>query len=201
MHLLHIADIVGIIAFALSGYWVAAAHKLDFLGAFILAFLTALGGGVVRDVIVGKIPDALTSNIPALLVLAVVFIAYFMKLHRFFDYQKKHVFILSDTIGLGSFSISGALAALQYELGFFGTLLLALTTAVGGGILRDILLNEVPFILKTGFYGTVALIVGAIVYLLDHFGFINLFTLFLLLLFAIFLRLMAIRRNWRLPKL
>ena len=201
MHLLHVADTIGIVAFALSGYWVAAQHRLDLLGAFIMAFLSALGGGVVRDVVVGRAPYAFVDNLPALLVLGVVGVAYLFRLHRFFDYQHKRVFILSDTIGLVSFSISGAMVALQAGLGFFGVLLLALTTAVGGGILRDILLNEVPFILKTGFYGSIALIVGAGVYMLHLFATFDLLNLGVLMLFGVVLRLWAIERDWRLPKL
>ncbi|BCD62471.1 hypothetical protein NitYY0826_C1347 [Nitratiruptor sp. YY08-26] len=201
MSILEITDYIGIIAFALSGYWVAAQHKLDILGAFIVAFLTALGGGVIRDILTGATPYAFTHTLPAAIVIGVVASAYLLRLQRFFDYQKKLIFLLSDGLGLVSFSISGAMAALSAQFNFFGVMLVALITAVGGGVVRDILLNEIPFILRTGFYGTIAILTGAFIFLFNEIEFLNPYTVTLLFLFSLFLRLWAIFGKWSLPKL
>jgi len=107
----------------------------------------------------------------------------------------------SDSVGLVSFSISGALIGLDAGLNYFGVVLLALITAVGGGILRDVLLNRVPMILKAEFYGTVAIITGTILFLLDVFSYINIFTLSSIFVFGLTLRLLAYFKDWHLPKI
>ena len=201
MGILELADIVGIVAFALSGYWVAARERLDLLGGFITSFLTALGGGVMRDVIVGRLPYAFVEWWPATIVIVVVFFAFFFGLQRFFDYEKKRIFIVSDSVGLAAFSISGALVGLEAGLGFFGVALLALVTAVGGGVLRDILLNRVPLILSSDFYGSVAIVAGCAIYLLDRIGFLGNWSLSILFVILLLLRLIAYRYSWRLPRI
>ncbi|MRI57921.1 MAG: hypothetical protein C6H99_00260 [Epsilonproteobacteria bacterium] len=201
MSILEIADIVGIVAFALSGYWVAARERLDLLGGFISSFLTALGGGVMRDVIVSRPPYAFVDWLPATIVTGVVFIAFFLKLQRFFDYEKRRIFIVSDSIGLVAFSISGALVGIEAGFGFWGVALLALVTAVGGGVLRDILLNRVPLILSSDFYGSVAIVAGGVIYGLERLELLGSISLTLLFLALLFLRIVAYRFGWRLPKI
>ncbi len=201
MSALEIADIIGIICFALSGFLIAVHYKLDILGVFISSFLTALGGGMIRDVLADRTPYVFTTNLPVILIVATVLIALLFKLHKIDDLEGKTAFIISDAIGLVSFSITGSLIAIQNEFNFLGVLILAFLTAVGGGTIRDILINRVPSILVSEFYATVALIIASIVFVLELLEHRSLYSLTIVFIFGVVLRLLAYYRNWHLPKL
>jgi uncharacterized membrane protein YeiH len=111
------------------------------------------------------------------------------------------MFVVSDTIGLVAFSITGALLAINAEYNFFGIVILSFITAVGGGVARDIMINEVPTVLISDFYGSIAVIVALIFGLLELFDYINEFTIIATALFSIALRLVAYKKAWHLPKL
>jgi len=96
-----VAEYIGIIAFAISGFLVGVRNKLDLLGVFISVFLTAFGGGLIRDVIASKAPYTFTHTAPALLVVVLLVIMIYIKLHQKEDIENKAVFIISDSIGLG----------------------------------------------------------------------------------------------------
>jgi len=201
MSALEIADIIGIISFAISGFLIAVHMKLDILGIFISAFLTAFGGGLIRDIIVNKSPFIFTNTLPVTLVFATLFLAIIFKLHKISNLEGKSAFVITDTIGLISFSISGAIIAIDANFNFLGVLLLALLTAIGGGTLRDIVINRIPAVLVSDFYGAVALIVGAIIFILDYFDWVNYINLLITFFFGLALRLIAFYRKWELPKL
>ena len=201
MSALEIADIIGIICFALSGFLIAVHYKLDILGVFIAAFLTALGGGMIRDVLADRIPYVFTTNLPVILVVCTVLIALLFKLHKIADLEGKTTFIISDAIGLVSFSITGSIVAIQNEFNFLGVLILAFLTAVGGGTIRDILINRVPSILVSEFYATIALIIATSIFILEIFELRNLFTLTIVFVCGVLLRLLAYYNNWCLPTL
>jgi uncharacterized membrane protein YeiH len=201
MSALEIADIIGVICFALSGFLISVHYKLDILGVFISSFLTALGGGMIRDVLANRTPYVFTQNLPVILVVTTVFVALLFKLHKIDDLESKSVFIISDAVGLVSFSITGSIIAIQNDFNFLGALILSFLTAVGGGTLRDILINRVPSILVSEFYATVALIVATIVFALQMYDLISLLTLTLVFIFGVALRLLAYYRNWHLPTL
>ena len=201
MSALEIADIIGIICFALSGFMMAVHHKLDILGVFISSFLTALGGGMIRDVLADRTPYVFTTNLPVVLVVGTVLVALLFKLHKIDDLEGKSAFIISDAIGLVSFSITGSIIAIQNDFNFLGALILSFLTAVGGGTLRDILINRVPSILVSEFYATVALIVATIVFILQMNDLISLLTLTIVFIFGVALRLLAYYKNWHLPTL
>ncbi|MEO1937558.1 MAG: TRIC cation channel family protein, partial [Sulfurimonas sp.] len=94
-----IAEIIGIMAFAMSGFFVAVRKELDLLGILIATFLTALGGGIIRDIIADKTPFTFTHNYPALIVLILLFLLILFKFHRRNSLENKPLFILSDSIG------------------------------------------------------------------------------------------------------
>jgi uncharacterized membrane protein YeiH len=201
MSALQIADIIGIISFALSGFLIAVHYKLDILGIFISSFLTALGGGIIRDTIADKTPYVFDANLPIMLVTGTLIFSLIFKLHKITNFEGKTAFIISDAIGLSSFAITGSLIAIESDFNFLGVLMLAFLTAVGGGTLRDILINKVPSILVSEFYGTVAIIVGIITYVLHLFAQINLLSLTVLFIFGVSLRLLAFYKKWNLPVL
>ena len=201
MSALEIADIIGIICFALSGFLISVHYKLDILGVFISSFLTALGGGMIRDVLADRTPYVFTTDLPIFLVVATVLIALLFKLHKIDDLEGKTAFIISDAVGLVSFSITGSIVAIQNDFNFLGVLILAFLTAVGGGTIRDILINRVPSILVSEFYATVALIVATIIFTLELFELRNLFTMMIVFIFGVILRLLAYYKKWHLPTL
>ncbi|MBP9491326.1 MAG: trimeric intracellular cation channel family protein [Aliarcobacter sp.] len=201
MSALEIADIIGIICFALSGFLISVHYKLDILGVFISSFLTALGGGMIRDVLADRTPYVFTTNLPVILVVATVVIALLFKLHKIDDLEGKTAFIISDAVGLVSFSITGSIVAIQNDFNFLGVLILAFLTAVGGGTIRDILINRVPSILVSEFYATVALIIASIIYVLELLQLRSLPTITIVFIFGVGLRLLAYYRKWHLPTL
>jgi uncharacterized membrane protein YeiH len=197
--LFEITEYIGIIAFSLSGFYIAIHHKLDILGIFISAFLTALGGGIVRDTIAGNAPNSLVTLTPMLVVICMVIFLLLMKFQHSKEPDAKPLFIFIDSIGLVSFSISGALIAIKSGLALSGVIIFSFITAVGGGILRDTLINVVPYVLKGGFYGIISIIVGVAVYILETINILNFFSLVLLLIFGIIIRLVALKYSWKLP--
>ena len=194
-----IAEYIGIVAFAMSGFFIATRNKLDFLGVLISVFLTALGGGIIRDVIVDKTPYTFSHNTPALIIVVVMVLLVVFKFHKKESIENKAFFILSDSIGLISFSITGAMIALEHDLNLTGVLALSFITAVGGGIMRDVIINEIPFVLKTGFYGTIALLIGLILYSLNAYGVMDVLSLSIVFILGVILRLVAYYNKWAIP--
>ena len=194
-----LAEYIGIIAFAMSGFFVAVRNKLDLLGVLIATFLTALGGGIMRDITVDKVPFTFSHTYPALMVILVMLTLIIFRFHKRNSLENKPLFILSDSIGLVSFSISGALIAIDVEFNLAGVIAMAFLTAVGGGIVRDVIINEVPFVLKTGFYGTVSIVIALILYLLHMQNFINFTSISALFIAALSLRLLAYYKKWSIP--
>jgi len=193
------AEFLGIIAFAISGFSIAVKNNLDLLGVLIAVFLTALGGGILRDVIVSTTPYTFMHTAPALVVFIVLLLLILFKVHRRGSIENKPYFIVSDSIGLVAFSITGAMVALEHEFNFAGVVAVSFTAAVGGGILRDIIINEVPFIVKTGFYGTVSLVIGTLVYFLDKFDTITPINIAIIFVIGVSLRVIAYYKKWSIP--
>ena len=196
-----IVDIIGIIAFTVSGFLVGAKNRLDILGLMIAASLTALGGGIVRDTILTVTPFAFKTLYPALALLTVIFLSFALKIHRFDNLEKRWLFVISDTIGLVAFSITGALLAINAGYNFFGVIILSFITAMGGGVIRDILINQVPAVLISDFYGSISIIVSILLLLLHVSGFLNQTTIIAVAIFSIALRIIAYKKEWHLPKI
>ena len=201
MSALEIADIIGIISFTISGFLIAVHMKMDILGIFISAFLTAFGGGMIRDVIANQTPYIFTHNLPIILVISTLIFSIVFKLHRITDLEGKTAFVVTDTIGLVSFAISGAIIAINADFNYIGIILVSLLTAIGGGTLRDIVINRIPAVLMSDFYGAIAIIIGFIIIALDYFGQVNKITLLITFAFGIALRLFAYYKKWHLPTL
>ncbi|MEW5831400.1 MAG: TRIC cation channel family protein [Campylobacterota bacterium] len=195
------ADILGITAFALSGFLVGVRNNLDLLGIIIAASLTALGGGVVRDVILDRTPFAFNEYYPAITVIATIAFAFVFRLYHREQIERQWLFVISDTIGLVAFSITGALLAIQADFNFFGVMILSFLTAVGGGVLRDTMINQVPSVLISDFYGSIALIVSILLLLLAAFDALNTPGVAVVATVAVGLRLLAYTKQWHLPTL
>lgn len=194
-----VAEYIGIIAFAMSGFFVAVRSRLDLLGVLISVFLTAFGGGIIRDIVADRMPYTFTHTLPGVMVLGMMLMMLLLRFHKRESIENRPLFILSDSIGLVSFSITGALIAMQSSMNLTGVLALAFVTAVGGGITRDVIINEVPFVFKTGFYGTVALLVALVLYAMEQFDLVNFYTTTLLFVAGVALRVIAYQKKWSIP--
>jgi len=194
-----VAEYIGTIAFAISGFFVGVRVKLDFLGVLISVFLTAFGGGIIRDIMVDRTPYIFVHAMPGVIVISLMVALILFKFHKHESIENRPFFIFSDSIGLVSFSITGAIIALESELNLTAVLILSFVTAVGGGITRDIIINEVPFVFKTGFYGTVSLLVGLLIYLLDYLYILNIYSMVFVFILGVAIRIIAYYRKWSIP--
>ena len=200
MSILEFTECVGIASAALSGFLFGVKKGCDWLGIFIAAFLTALGGGIMRDTLISREIYSFTHYAPVTIVLVVSAVAIFDKLYENRDLEGKFLFILTDAIDVVSFSIVGAMVALSYNHNVFGVVLIAFCNGVGGGILRDVLLNEVPWFLHTGLYGTISMGVGLIYFVLDGLGLGGVVSVLILLVLGVAFRMVAYYKSWHLPK-
>ena len=194
-----VAEYIGIVAFAISGFFVAVRNRLDFLGVLVSVFLTAFGGGIIRDVMAGRVPYVFRHEPPAYMILGVMLFLIVLRFHKRDSIENRPYFILSDSIGLVSFSITGAMIAIESGFNLTGVMILAFVTAVGGGITRDVLINEVPFVFKTGFYGTISLLIALAVYLLAMFHLLGVAAVSALFVTGVLLRMIAYYRKWSIP--
>jgi uncharacterized membrane protein YeiH len=193
-----VLDLTGTFAFAISGAVAAKQRGLDLFGIAVIAFTVACGGGIIRDVCLGVVPPAGLSQWPYL-VAAMTATALTIGL---FTYVKKlnRPVLFFDAVGLSLFAVTGVQKSLA--LGFNGqvAVLLGITTAVGGGVLRDILLNRVPVILEREVYASAALLGSLIVVLGRYFPFISGdIASVIALLSCLTVRLLALRYQWNLP--
>ena len=192
-------NIIGTAAFAFSGYLVGYEKRLDMMGVAIAALLTAVGGGMMRDALVSRIPQVFQHTDALVVVFATLAVSWLLHLERRRKAVLTAAFITADAVGLAAFSITGAQVGLAMRINLFGVVVLAFVTAVGGGMARDILVNRMPMILKTDLYGTVAIAIATLLYLFDKIGWNNAYTLNLLFAGGCLLRLAAYHLHWQLP--
>ncbi|MEQ8821221.1 MAG: TRIC cation channel family protein [Sumerlaeia bacterium] len=153
--LLHLFDLIGTFAFGLAGAFRGVRLGLDLLGVLLLAAVTGTGGGIVRDLVIGERPYAFLSYEPLSICLAAGMMAFLA--YRWFA-KGWPVIFWADAVGLGVFAATGAAKAIEADFTVFGVIFCGTVTAVGGGVIRDVLTNEVPAIMRTGFYATSAII-------------------------------------------
>ncbi len=194
-----VASFIGSAAFALSGYLVGVRKQLDFMGIFIVSILTANGGGALRDVLVNQTPAVLSDANAFFLVCGIILLATCLKLHHKTNIENNALMLLSDAIGLVAFSVTGALIGLEADLPIFGVMALSFITATGGGIIRDILVNETPSLLSSDFYGTISLLVAGTIYALHYFNLDDDIMIGFVFAIALALRILAYRMKWKLP--
>jgi uncharacterized membrane protein YeiH len=196
----HVLDLVGIFVFAISGALLAVRKNFDVFGIAVLAEVTALGGGLFRDVVIGAVPPAAFTDLgyfttPLLAALLVFF------LHP--EVERIQIAVnVFDAAGLGLFSVAGTTKAYEYGLGLPQSAALGLATAVGGGVLRDVLANEVPSLLRwdRDLYAVPAMVGATMVALCIRYDVLSPFTSGLAVVTAFVLRLLAMRYHWRAPR-
>lgn len=163
--LIGILDRAGIVAFAFSGVEVGARRRLDVFGLLVMGVITAVGGGAMRDVVLGRIPLALER--PDYLLFAVasaaVAIVFLWRQRR----VPRVLVGVADAAGLGAFAAAGALAAVRADLPVVAVVLMAMLTATGGGVLRDVLAARIPLVLRSEINATAAGVGGLAVWALE----------------------------------
>ncbi|MGW1713997.1 trimeric intracellular cation channel family protein [Streptomyces sp. NPDC002156] len=196
----HTLDLVGIFVFAISGALLAVRKNFDVFGIAVLAEVTALGGGLLRDVVIGAVPPAAFTDLgyfltPLLAALLVFF------LHPEVERIQVGVNVF-DAAGLGLFCVTGTVKAYDYGLGLTASAALGLATAVGGGVLRDVLANEVPSLLRwdRDLYAVPAIVGSALTVLCIRYDALTSLTSGLAVVTAFVLRLLAMRFHWRAPR-
>jgi uncharacterized membrane protein YeiH len=192
--------LIGTASFTISGYLIGAQKRFDVLGIVILALLTAIGGGMIRDVLLNHIPRVFIDNSPFVTIFTTLLLAWVIKLQQKNKGMLRKLFIVADSIGLVAFSIAGAHIAVQIGLNLFGVCVLAFVTAVGGGLVRDMMVNDVPFILHEDFYGTVAIVVAILFYFGSLLGLDSALWIWALFVLGLALRLLAHWHDLSLPK-
>jgi uncharacterized membrane protein YeiH len=198
MNLLYALDLVGTAAFAASGAWAGVRRQMDLFGVLVLGLVTATGGGTLRDLLLGDVPPFSFQDETYLYVSIVISLAVFF-LHRHLDYLQ-HPLLYFDAIGLGTFVVIGTGKALEFQVGFLGSILLGVMTATAGGVIRDILSNQVPLILRKEIYASACLAGALLLALLHRLSAPHMPSLLAAALLVIVIRLLAIRYNWSLPR-
>lgn len=197
--LIYAFDLFGTMAFAVTGAFKAIEHKSDIVGIIILSIITGVAGGTIRDIIIGKFPPNSISD-PSYVIVSV---ASAVTLFFLYPYLKKHwnVFLKFDAIGLGVFSITGATFAFNiFGLNFLAMAFAGILSAVGGGILRDVFVNEVPIIFVKELYAT-ASFAGIVAFYLLLVGNTPLYVASISgIIITTSLRLVAMKYNWNLPR-
>ncbi|WP_104110045.1 MULTISPECIES: trimeric intracellular cation channel family protein [unclassified Arthrobacter] len=191
-------DLLGVFFFAVSGSLLAARKGFDLVGSVLLACMVGLGGGVVRDIVLNDGPPAAFLNpeylLPPLFAAALV---YFMVRNV---QRSGRLLLMFDAGGLALFCITGTLKALGAGMNPVAAVLLGVTTAVGGGILRDITANEVPKVFDpTDLYAIPALVGAALTAVLWHAGWLNLITGTVAAVAVFLLRLLSLHYGWHAP--
>lgn len=195
--LLLVLDLCGTFVFALSGGMTAVRHRLDLFGVLVLSFAAATSGGIIRDVLLGADPPASIRDWRYIVVplLAGIFTFYWSaSLERW----SSSVLVL-DAAGLSLFAVSGALKALAFQLNPLTAAMLGVLTGVGGGVARDLLISEVPTILRADLYAVAALAGAGVVVIGSRLHLPNTATTLAGAGLCFTLRVVAIRRGWRLP--
>lgn len=196
--LLLILDVLGTFAFAISGAEKAVRYRLDWLGLIVLATVTGVGGGILRDVMLGATPPAALTN-PIYFPICIVGAFFYLLMRK--KIRKIRVFILvADALGLGFFTAVGAAKASAMAAGPYSVILFAAITAAGGGLIRDLLVSEIPQVLKSDFYATAALIGGILFYVLEFANLGSTPRILITTAFTFSLRLLAMRKKLELPK-
>ena len=197
-NLIQFLDLFGTMAFAVTGALKAVEHRLDIFGVIFLAAITGLAGGIIRDVVLGLIPPSGISELSYVSIAIITAVAVFYLYPRI--KSQMGLFLTFDAVGLGVFTIIGATIALNtYGFDILLMVFAGMITAIGGGIIRDALVNETPLVFRKELYASISF-VGVLLYiLLIYAGFSLEISSIICIVFVTVFRIMAIHHKWNLP--
>lgn len=196
MHVFELLSIIGTVAFAMSGAFVAMEEEYDILGILVLGLVTAFGGGVVRNVLIG-VPVTTLWGQGDLILLAIisVFVAFVLPLGWIKHWKRTETFF--DAIGLSAFAVQGGIYATQMNHPLIAVIVAAALTGIGGGVIRDLLAGRKPLVLRDEIYAVWAMAAGAAIGL----GVTNsTWKLLALFVIVVVFRMLSVYYKWRLPR-
>lgn len=199
MTILYYLDIIGVFVFAISGCVIAASKRMDYFGIGLIGMITAIGGGTVRDLILGASPVAWVGNGEYIIIIGLACLTTIFAYKWVAKWSK--VIFLFDALGIATCSVLGTQKALDFGCNWVTACLFGVITAVFGGIIRDVICNRIPLILRKEVYAT-ACLAGALLYCFlgyvmgeEYKGFQTLISMLVILV----LRVMAVKRKWHVP--
>jgi len=195
--LMAVLDWIGTLAFAFSGAVLGVQKRFDLFGVLFLSFVVAVVGGMARDVLIGAVPPAAITHIHYFLLSIIAGLITFWWYPRLAILKQK--IVLFDAVGLALFAVTGTQKAIEYGINPVMAAILGMITGIGGGMARDVLAGDVPFVLRGDLYAIAALAAGATVSLGYVLGAPPSIPMLLGAAICVFLRLMAIYRGWRAP--
>lgn len=191
-----IIEFIGTFAFAISGIRLASAKKFDWFGALVVGLVTAIGGGTLRDLLLGLTPFWLLSSV---YLWCTVFALFFVIVFRKFLVKLNNTFFWFDSIGLGLFVVVGSEKAFSLGYEWWVVIIMGTITGVVGGIIRDILINEIPIIFTQELYAVACILGAGLFCFLNYIG-VNMSVIQIAsALFVFVIRIVATRYQWRLP--
>ncbi|MGA5305143.1 trimeric intracellular cation channel family protein [Nucisporomicrobium flavum] len=196
-HTLLVADLIGVAVFAASGASAAVAKRLDLFGVAFVGFVAALGGGILRDLVLDAVPPLAFADWRYAITAVGASMAVFW-LHPHFNRLRRTVLLL-DAAGLGLFTVTGTLKAIDAGMPAVGACLIGMLTGIGGGLARDLLTGEIPVVLQRDIYAVVALGGAVAVTVMSRLGVADPVTLALAAAAMMSVRMLALYRRWSAP--
>jgi uncharacterized membrane protein YeiH len=196
MVLIDILGIIGTVAFAISGVIVAIKNKLDLFGVFLLSIVTAAGGGLIRDIIIGKELPVFFTQPKYLITITLTVIVTCLA----FRYVRRLIMLVQifDAVGLGVFTILTSYKCILTGMPIIGVIFIAVTAGAGGGIIRDLLVTNVPLVLKSEIY-ILASLIGALSFYLLYNVIDTRINIYLCVTLVFAARILSLYFNWNLP--
>lgn len=200
-----ILELIGAAAFAVAGAMEALEKRADIFGVIFLAVTTALGGGVIRDILLGQLPPRMFVSYPYLLVALLAALAVFadayVRRERYIRHKEKldAVNNIFDAVGLAVFTVSGMNVAMSVSDNTLLILILGMATGVGGGMLRDVMTNTMPKVLRKRVYAVASLVGGLVYYVLHILGVDDILSASVGMVIIFLLRVLATFYKWNLP--
>jgi uncharacterized membrane protein YeiH len=196
--IMYALDLLGTVAFAASGALAGVRRRMDLLGVVVLGIVTATGGGVMRDVLLNDTPPFCFKNEIYLYLAVIASMVVFVSPRRF--ERMNRAMLLLDALGLGTFLVIGTSKALTFNLGLMGSIIMGVMTATCGGLVRDLLSNQIPLILQREIYASACVVGGALFYFLHQTDIPNSVNLTVSALTVIAIRCTALLKGWQLPR-
>ena len=190
-------NLLGTFAFGLSGGILAVRKQMDLFGVLVLSVATGLGGGITRDILLGKTPPTTLSDWWYVIVSSIAGIVVFVQYRRLVHHTR---FITTfDAVGLSIFTVTGTTIALGTGLGPIPSVLLGMLTGVGGGVLRDVLAGEIPLVLRSEVYAVASLLGASLIILANQAQLPTVIAQILAAVATFLLRMVSVSRGWKIP--
>ena len=199
MDIMYVLDIIGTFAFAISGALFASNKKFDLFGVIIIAFATAVGGGMIRDVLINAHPINWIGELNYIWTILIAVLFTFLFKSKIAPLSK--TMFLFDTIGISVFTLLGVQKGLNYDLHPFIAVVMGMVSAVMGGVIRDVLTNQIPLIFRKEIYASACLAGGVVFLICNFFNFSEAVRIIATMSTIIGIRLIAVKYHLELPKI